>query len=448
MTEGPRQERLPPARLPSRVEAAIREQEAQNEILIGWVQLTVVSIWAVLYALSPKTFAETAQFEPIPWVLTAYFCFTILRLGLSYRRLLPPWFLALSVVGDIALLMVTIWSFHLQYEQPASFYLKAPTVLYVFIFIALRSFRLEVGYVLLAGIGAAVGWLALVAYAMIVDPSDPMITRDYVDYLTSNAVLIGAEFDKVISILMVTAILAMAIYRGRQLLERAVAEGMAARELSRFFAPEVARKIAGAEADIAAGSGDFREATILYVDIRGFTTLSARLEPQQVLRILADYQALVGPVLRRHRGSIDKFLGDGVLATFGAAEPDEEHAANALRAIRDLLEVTRDWTPDPDLLAPGTLRICMAAASGRVVFGAVGDAERLEYTVIGDAVNRAAKLEKYTKTVGVRALCDEATKRMAAAAGDDTGLPVLAASGPHAVEGIDSGIEIYVVQEG
>jgi adenylate cyclase len=431
-------------RLPSRVEAAIREQEAQNEILIGWVQLTVVSIWAVLYTLSPKTFAETARFEPIPWVLSAYFGFTVLRLVLSYRRLLPPWFLALSVIGDIVLLMVTIWSFHLQYEQPASFYLKAPTILYVFIFIALRSFRLEVGYVLLAGIGAALGWLALVAYAMVVDPTDPMITRDYVDYLTSNAVLIGAEFDKVISILMVTAILAVAIHRGRRLLVRAVAEGTAARDLSRFFAPEVARKITHAEAELSAGSGEHREATILYVDIRGFTALSARLEPQQVLRILAEYQALVGPVLRRHRGSIDKFLGDGVLATFGAAEPDPEHAANALRAMRDLLAVTRDWTPDREFLAPGVLRICMAAASGRVVFGAVGDAERLEYTVIGDAVNRAAKLEKHTKALGVRALCDGATRALAAEAAD---LPGLSAIGEQAVEGTGGSVEIYEIRE-
>jgi len=432
-------------RLPSRVETAVRHQEAQNEILIGWVQLTVVSIWTVLYTLSPKTFAETARFEPIPWVLSAYFAFTLLRLTLSYRRLLPPWFLALSVIGDIALLMVTIWSFHLQYEQPASFYLKAPTVLYVFIFIALRSFRLEVGYVLLAGIGSAIGWLALVAYAMIVDPTDPMITRDYVEYLTSNAILIGAEFDKVISILMVTAILAVAIHRSRRLLVRAVAEGTAARDLSRFFAPEVARKITGSDAELSAGSGEHREATILYVDIRGFTTLSARLEPQQVLRILAEYQALIGPVLRSHRGSIDKFLGDGVLATFGAAEPDEAHAANALRAIRDLLAATRDWTPDPDLLAPGALRICMAAASGRVVFGAVGDGERLEYTVIGDAVNRAAKLEKHTKVLGVRALCDGATRALAASA---PGLPVLSATGEQSVDGTDGTIEIYEVKEG
>lgn len=446
MTETDNKQETGEMRLPARVEAAIREQEAQNEILIGWVQLTVVSVWAVLYAVSPKTFGEMPVFEPIPMVLSAYFAFTILRLFLSYRRWLPAWFLALSVVGDIALLMITIWSFHLQYEQPASFYLKAPTLLYVFIFIALRSFRFEAKYVLLAGIGAVVGWMALVGYAMVVDPGDPMVTRDYVYYLTSNSILVGAEFDKIMSILMVTAILAVAIVRARRLLVRAVAEGMAARDLSRFFAPEVARKITGAEADIAAGSGDYRQATILYVDIRGFTALSARLEPKQVLEILAAYQALVVPVLRRHGATIDKFLGDGVLATFGATEPDPRHGAHALAAMAELLEKTRNWTPDAGLLRPGALRICMAAASGQVVFGAVGDAERLEYTVIGDAVNRAAKLEKHTKSLGARAVCDAPTWQSALGTGT-AALPATEILDGIAVEGIDGEMTIYALRE-
>ena len=79
----------------------------------------------------------------MPYALAAYFGFTVLRLGLAYRGRLPGWLLSLSVVIDMALLMGLIWSFHLQYHQPPSFYLKAPTLLYVFIFIALRALRFE-----------------------------------------------------------------------------------------------------------------------------------------------------------------------------------------------------------------------------------------------------------------------------------------------------------------
>ena len=87
-------------------------------------------------------------------------------------------------------------SIHVTYGQPASFYLKAPTLLYVFVFIALRALRFEARYVLLAGASAALGWGVLGAYVLTADPADRMLAHDFVDYLTSNSILIGAEIDK------------------------------------------------------------------------------------------------------------------------------------------------------------------------------------------------------------------------------------------------------------
>ena len=78
---------------------------------------------------------------PVGLALMTYFVFSVFRVWLSYRVRLPGWFLSLSVGADPALLMTVIWSFHIQYDQPAPFYLKAPTFLYVFIFIALRALR-------------------------------------------------------------------------------------------------------------------------------------------------------------------------------------------------------------------------------------------------------------------------------------------------------------------
>lgn len=143
------------AALPERVRAAIRAQQDRSEILIGWIQLSVVVLFGAFYALSPKTFDERVGFEPVPWALAFYLSFTVLRLVLAHRTRLPGWFLALSTVVDIALLLTLIWSFHIQYLQPPSFVLKAPTFVYLFIFIALRALRFEARYVLLAGAAAA-----------------------------------------------------------------------------------------------------------------------------------------------------------------------------------------------------------------------------------------------------------------------------------------------------
>src|SRR5262245_43724312 len=107
--------------LPVYVQQSIKQQQDASEKLISWVLLFVILIFSILYFVSPKTFPSTTQFAPVPWVLLAYFIFSLLRLGLSYRAYLPNWFLMLSIIIDISLLMTLIWSFHLQYQQPASF---------------------------------------------------------------------------------------------------------------------------------------------------------------------------------------------------------------------------------------------------------------------------------------------------------------------------------------
>ena len=137
--------------LPPRVVAAIRGNQLQSEILIAWAQLFVGSTWSVLYAVAPKTAAANAMIEPVPLALGSYLLFSILRLILVHRGFISTWFLSLSVLVDMAILMALIWSFHIQYEQPASFYLKAPTLLYVFIFISLRALCVSAGFVLLSG---------------------------------------------------------------------------------------------------------------------------------------------------------------------------------------------------------------------------------------------------------------------------------------------------------
>lgn len=432
--------------LPGRLRDAIARQQENSEILIGWIQLGVVVTFAVLYTLAPKTFHPDVMFEPVPLVLAVYAVFTLLRLVLAHRRALPEWLLYVSIVADMALLMVAIWSFHLQYQQPPSFYLKAPTLLYVFIFIALRALRFEARFVLLAGAAAALGWLGLVGYATLSRPDDTMITRNYVEYLTSNSVLLGAEFDKIISIIMVTVILGLALLRARGLLVQAVVEGQAARDLSRFFAPEVAAKITRTDRHIRAGEGEVREAAILTLDLRGFTALSMALPAPQVLALLAEYQARVVPVIQAHGGSIDKFLGDGIMATFGAALPTGRHAADALRAVAAITEAIDAWNAERAVAGQPPVRVGAAVSAGPVLFGAVGDETRLEYTVIGEAVNLAAKLEKHTKAEGVRALCTRTALELAEQQGHRLAQPYRQLTG-RAVEGVTCPLDLVVLVE-
>ncbi len=300
--------------------------------------------------------------------------------------------LALSMVLDVAVLMVTIWSFHLQYGQPVAFVLKAPTFFYVFILVALRALRFEPGWVLFAGGAGILGWAVLVALAL-ADAGMAGVTRDYVAYMNSAQVLVGAELDKITALAVVSLVLAVAIDRARALLRRAVAEGAAAAALARFFAPEVAGRIAGA--GLAPGQAESREAVAMFVDLRGFTALAARLPPQALLALLTEWRALVSGIVGAHGGSVDKFLGDGVLVSFGALTPDPQAEAMALGAAEALVEAASRWRTGPGAVRPEGIGIGIAA--GPMVVGAIGDETRLEFTVLGDPVNVAAKLEKHAK---------------------------------------------------
>ncbi len=391
---------------PERVRWLIVDQQVKSEILIGWVQFVLVLFFLVLYTVSPKTSAGTA-FVPVPWVLGAFFAFTALRLVFAYRRWLNPPLLVLGVFIDMALLMGLIWSFHLQYEQPAPFYLKVPTLLYVFIFIALRALRFEPLYVVAAGVSAALGWLALLAYAAM--SGDMVVTRDYVRYMTSNSVLIGAEIDKIIAILMVTGVLALALARSRRILYRAVLDSVLAKDLSRFVAPEVAERISTSERGLQPGEGEVREASVLFTDIEGFSTFSEKISPERLVALLNEYFGAMSMAVERHGGVITQFQGDAMLVTFNTIRDDPDHAANAVRTAVEIQEATRER------LFGGSVRMRTRCGinTGRIIAGAVGSAERLLYTVHGDEVNIAARLEQLNKKYGTYVLVAESVVRAA-----------------------------------
>ena len=110
------------------------------------------------------------------------------------------------------------------------------------------------------------------------------------------------------------------------------------------------------------------------------------------------------PVIQKHGGSNDKFMGDGIMATFDAAVRTNSYAADALAAVQELADASEAWRQERIDEGKQGLDVGFAVAVGPVVFGAVGDRTRLEFTVIGDAVNLAAKLEKHTRDEGVRGL--------------------------------------------
>ncbi len=423
--------------LPKRVLDSIGEQQDASEILIGWVQLAFILTMAALYSASPKAFSEDTMFAPVPWAIVAYLVFTVIRLALAHRRSLPRWLLWVSVALDVALLLGLIWTFHVQYEQPPSFYLKSPTLLYVFIFIAIRALRFDPGFVVLSGSMAALGWLGMVGYALYFTPDSVGITRNYVEYMTSNRILVGAELDKVISISVVTGVLAVGIARARRHLVKAVSEANAVSDLSRFLPEQVANQVRQSAHRLEAGFCEARDATIMYLDIEGFTAIGERLEPDELVATLNDYFATVAQPINRRGGVICQFQGDAILASFNLPNPDPNHADSAIDAAVDILSLVRERTFGRGV----TLNVRIGVNSGTVVGGLVGTPTQVGYTVHGNDVNLAARLEQFNKDTGTRLLISESAQKLARKSRDR-----LAPVGDFAIRGQTRNTRVYTLQ--
>jgi adenylate cyclase len=174
-------------------------------------------------------------------------------------------------------------------------------------------------------------------------------------------------------------------------LHAAVVQKEMAASAFRSFVPErVAAKLQ------AAGSTSLREeleATILFSDIRGYSTLAEHLSPAQVAEMVGGHLAAMTEVILDHAGMVDQFIGDAVMAVFGAPDPVEDHAARAIRCALAMQARQSDLNRLADVDGRPHVTMGIGINTGRVVAGTVGGAGRLEYTVVGDAVNVAARLQ-------------------------------------------------------
>ena len=152
-------------------------------------------------------------------------------------------------------------------------------------------------------------------------------------------------------------------------------------------------------------SGEELELSVLFLDVRDFTAFAERATPQQVVTRLNDLYGHVVPVLLRHRGHANKFIGDGLLAVFGAPDRVADHATRAVAAALDIVTLV-------NARYGGRLRIGIGVNSGPALAGTIGGGGRLDFTVIGDTVNTAARVESATKLTGDELLITEATLRL------------------------------------
>jgi adenylate cyclase len=201
---------------------------------------------------------------------------------------------------------------------------------------------------------------------------------------------------------------ALVVGYGATVVDNYIREQRERRRLSQFFSPSVLDEIVRHHGNEALGSAR-RHVSVLFSDIRGFTSMSEKVQPEQVAAMLREYLTEMTAVVFRHRGTVDKYIGDCIMALYNAPLEDPDHAANAVSTGLDLLERAQAVSARWELKLGVQIRNGVGVHTGDAVVGAMGSEQRLEYTAIGDTVNLASRLEGLTKEHAVGMIISEST---------------------------------------
>ncbi len=369
----------------------------------------------------------------VPWITienglpAAFFLYAILAalllLLFATRHLLArdverrwPWYVFIATTA-ILVTVAFIANNPLQStELPIAYRLGLGNQAYLFLIIVLSAFSFSPRIVAWAGTCCAGVWVLATLYALTRPDSLPPLTNADAMGMTSEhlaalagdprRVDIGESIRHVLAMLGVTAITALCVGQARRFVVGQVEAEDRRSNLARYFSPDLVEELAEGDARILGPSS--HEVVIVFIDIVGFTRMVESWKPEAVLDLLRGYHGTIAPIVFRHGGTIDKYIGDGIMVTFGTLVAGSDDAANAMRCAQAILTGVDHW--NEDRTSDGMVRVVVSIGvhTGPVVSGNVGGSDRLEYTVIGDAVNVASRIERLTRRLNTPLLASNA----------------------------------------
>ena len=352
-------------------------------------------------------------------LLSAFAGLGLAQYFLIGTRLDRRWLKYVFITLDIAIVSVLVATqplYETAADLPAVMTFRAPVFPFYFVILGVAAFSFSPGMVLWTGIAGALGWLGAFLHAAGgVDgsvnwraiPPNPTAEDVMAVVLHPNFGGLSGHLQEAILLVVVAVLIALVMWRARTTLTRQLEAERDRATLSGIFGRFVPRTIVDA---MVAGRGALapleREATVLFADIAGFTEMTRRLGAARTVEILNVYFDEVTRIIGAHDGIVTQFQGDGVLATFNVPIEDPNHARNAFQAAEEILAcvAVRKYAGE-------RIRVRIGLNTGSIVAGNVGGGGRQSYTVHGDAVNLAARLEALCKEHGTSLLVSDTTAR-------------------------------------
>lgn len=382
---------------------------------------STIEAWRAAATLPLEYTRATVRRAPVVTAYLPFIAFATWKLGLSWYD-----FFVLAVVGTVVLLYATILRYftmevvarpvleRIARELPSDFAIDGPGLSLRWRLLAIGPAINVITGVVVAGLassgrhsglqGLGLSWLIAVGVSFTISLELVVLvmrslTRSLADVRGATDRIREGDFSARVPVVATdeSGVLAQSF--------NTMAEGLDERERLReafgaYVDPGLAERVLQEGPDF---EGEEVPVTVLFLDIRDFTAFAEHANPKEVVALLNSFWELVVPVLLRHHGHANKFIGDGLLGVFGAPERLPDHAERAVRAAQELVGLVHEHFR-------GEVGVGVGVNSGRVVAGTVGGGGRVEFTVIGDTVNTAARVEAATRETGDAVLITEATR--------------------------------------
>ncbi len=386
-------------------DALIRNKREGQKLAIyaRWAALLVIALLLPLLNFSPSIIYY--ELILVGFALLGWAQLKVANVGHSRAELF-------LIFCDLALMTITILVPNPFFDQnwPVAMQYRFDNFLYFFVLLAAATLAYSWRTLIAFSIWTTVLWTSGLLIIWLFGRQIPELsdkikiaTEEYPQLdlvLDPNSLLFSLRLQEVVVFIIVAGILALNGWRNSQLLVKQADIARERANLARHFPPNIVDQMA--DQDQPLGQIRSQKIAVMFADIVGFTQLAENSDPEEIVALLREFHQRIEKAVFDNNGTLDKFLGDGVMATFGTPTTSPKDAENAVNCAHEMLASINDWNKSRETVNNAPIKLSIGIHYGDVILGDIGSHRRLEFATLGDTVNVASRLEELTRSLNTQ----------------------------------------------